>query len=104
MSCQNFRHQKGATLFVGLMFLLVLTLVALISMQGTTLELKMATNQSQRQTAFQLSETLRTMADDITIQNQDERGMQLFTGNVAAWANTATSGTGPVGGQPGGGT
>ena len=55
----NWRAQRGATLFVGLMFLLILTLVALITMQGTTLELRMATNGSQQVLAFQLSEILR---------------------------------------------
>jgi Tfp pilus assembly protein PilX len=93
--------QRGATLFVGLMFLLVLTLVALISMQGTTLEVKMATNQTQQKAAFQLAESMRLMTGEITSQNTLNRGMTNFTGNSLAWANT--SGTGTVGGQPGGG-
>jgi Tfp pilus assembly protein PilX len=99
MSHKNFRHQKGATLFVGLMFLLVLTLVALVTMQGTTLELKMATNQAQRQSAFQLSENMRLMTGAITSQNTLNRGMQNFTGSAQSWTTTST-----VTGEPGGGT
>jgi Tfp pilus assembly protein PilX len=100
MSYVNSYRQKGATLFVGLMFLLVLTLVGLVAMQGTSLELKMATNQAQRMSAFQLSENMRTMAGEIVKQNTEEHGMQLFTGNAATWISGASS----VGGQPGGGT
>ena len=99
MSHKNFHHQKGATLFVGMMFLLVLTLVALVSMQGTTLELKMATNQAQRQSAFQLSENMRLMTGAITSQNTLNRGMQNFTGSAQSWTSTST-----VTGEPGGGS
>jgi hypothetical protein len=98
----NSTRQRGATLFVGLMFLLVLTLVALVSMRGTTLELKMATNQSQHQTAFQLAESMRLMTGAIVSQNTLNRGMQNFSGSAQNWANIG--GSGPVGGQPGGGT
>ena len=95
----NPNRQRGATLFVGLMFLLVLTLVALISMQSTTLELKMATNQAQRQSAFQLSENMRLMTGAITSQNTLNRGMQNFSGSAQSWTSTST-----VTGEPGGGT
>lgn len=94
--------QRGSTLFVGLMFLLVLSLVAIVSMRGTTLELKMATNQSQHQTAFELAESMRLMTGAIVSQNTLNRGMQNFSGSAQNWANI--SGSGPVGGQPGGGT
>lgn len=97
---KNVHHQQGATLFVGMMFLLVLTLVALVSMQGTTLELKMATNQAQRQSAFQLSENMRLMTGAITSQNTLNRGMQNFTGSAQDWAFTSHT----VTGEPGGGT
>jgi Tfp pilus assembly protein PilX len=97
----NCTHQRGATLFVGLMFLLILTLVAIVSMRGTTLELRMATNQSQHQTAFELAESMRLMTGAIVSQNTLNRGMQNFSGSAQNWANL--SGSGPVGGQPGGG-
>src|SRR5689334_12466810 len=103
MRYSTMNRQRGATLFVGLMFLLILTLVAIIAMRSTTLELKMATNQSQHQSAFQLAESMRTMAGAITTANQQQRGMQNFSGNAQSWANTGSS-SHPVGGQPGGGT
>jgi Tfp pilus assembly protein PilX len=96
------RAQNGSTLFLGLMFLLVLTLVALVTMQGTTLELKMANNGTQQVSAFQVSETLRTMAGEIVNANTQNRGMQQFVGNPAVWTNTGTGGA--VGSQSGGGT
>ncbi len=102
MTSINRNRQRGATLFVGLMFLLVLTLVALVSMRGTTLELKMATNQTQHQTAFELAESMRLMTGAIVSQNTLNRGMQNFSGSAQTWAYIGSSG--PVGGQPGGGT
>ena len=36
--------QKGAVLFVGLMMLLIMSLIAITSMQGSTLEVRMAGN------------------------------------------------------------
>jgi hypothetical protein len=102
MTPVNITHQRGATLFVGLMFLLVLTLVALVSMRSTTLELRMATNQSQHQSAFELAESMRLMTGAIVSQNTLNRGMQNFSGSAQTWAYIGSAG--PVGGQPGGGT
>jgi len=103
MTSLNRNRQRGATLFVGMMFLLVLTLVAIVSMRGTTLELKMATNSTQHQTAFQLAESMRLMTGAIVSQNTLNRGMQNFSGSALSWANGG-GGSGPVGGEPGGGT
>ena len=48
--------QNGAVLFVGLMMLLVMSLIAITSMQGSTLELRMSTNTKDSLVALQTAE------------------------------------------------
>lgn len=54
------RRQRGAALFVGLVFLVVLSVVAVIAMQGTLLEMRMVNNVASRERAFETSESMRT--------------------------------------------
>lgn len=49
--------QRGAVLMVGLVFLLLLTLLATSSMQNATLQEKMAGSQAQRDASFQMAES-----------------------------------------------
>jgi len=49
--------QRGAALAVSLIFLLVLTMLAVSGMSSATLELMMAGNEQYRQSAFQAAET-----------------------------------------------
>lgn len=51
------RHQRGAVLAVSLILLVVVTLIAVSSMQGTMLEEKMAGNALDRNLAFQSTES-----------------------------------------------
>ncbi len=51
------RRQKGAVLIVSLVFLLVITMLAVGGMQNTMLEEKMAGNSSDRNLAFQSTES-----------------------------------------------
>ena len=56
----NFRplnRERGAVLVVSLIMLLVVTLIAVSSMQGTVMEEKMAGNTRDRNLAFQTAET-----------------------------------------------
>lgn len=48
--------QSGAVLFVGLMMLLIMSLIAVTSMQGSTLELRMAGNSRDSLVALQSAE------------------------------------------------
>ena len=52
-------RQRGIALFVGLIFLVVLSLVAVIAMQSTFLEMRMATNVARHEEAFQMSDSMR---------------------------------------------
>ncbi|GAP67396.1 hypothetical protein MBSD_n2719 [Mizugakiibacter sediminis] len=54
------RRQRGVALFVGLVFLVVLSVVAVIAMQGTLLEMRMVNNVASSEHAFETSETMRT--------------------------------------------
>lgn len=54
-------RQRGIALFVGLIFLIVLSLVAVIAMQSTFLEMRMATNVARHEEAFQMSDSIRGM-------------------------------------------
>lgn len=49
-------NQRGAVLVVGLMLLVVLTLLGVVAMQGTTLQERMAGNMREQEQAFQSAE------------------------------------------------
>jgi PilX N-terminal len=73
------RGQRGIALFVGLVFLVVLSLVAVIAMQGTLMEMRMVTNVARHQEAFQVSEAGRTVLtaggpQSLLAQNMVNRG------------------------------
>lgn len=54
-------RQRGIALFVGLIFLLVISIVAVIAMRGTLMEMRMVTNSARHETAFEASEALRSV-------------------------------------------
>jgi hypothetical protein len=47
------RRQRGAALFTALIFLIIITLLSLQAMRSSTLELRMASNEEAKITAFQ---------------------------------------------------
>ena len=51
------QHERGAVLVVSLIMLLIVTLIAVSSMQGTIMEEKMAGNTRDRNLAFQTAES-----------------------------------------------
>lgn len=70
------RHtrQQGAVLLTGLLFLLVLSIVAAVTMQGTTLEVRMATNAAVHLQAFEASEGLRIVSGRLLDEHAFHRG------------------------------
>ncbi len=59
-------NQRGAVLIVALMFLVVLTMLGMTAMSGTTMELRMANNTRDFGVAFQAAEAaLRDARNDI---------------------------------------
>ena len=61
------QRQQGAALIVGLVMMVVLTLLAVSSMNTATLELTMARNNQEQENAFQAAET----AVDIAIARKN---------------------------------
>jgi len=60
-------HQRGAALVVGLLLLLVLTLLGVSSLGGSTQQMRIATNAQNKNRAFQLTESVL----GVTIGNID---------------------------------
>lgn len=67
-------RQQGVALFIGLIFLVVLSLVAVIAMRGTLLEMRMATNVARHEQAFEASETLRAVPMSVFDEHVFNRG------------------------------
>lgn len=54
-------RQRGVALFVGLVFLVVISVVAVIAMRGTLMEMHMVNNVAAHESAFEVSESLRAV-------------------------------------------
>ncbi len=59
----SYKHQRGAVLAVSLILLLVLTVLGVATMDTSGLELKMASNNRDRQMAFQAAEAALVSAE-----------------------------------------
>lgn len=75
------RPQRGFALFMGLVFLLMITLVAATAMRGTSLELNMANNTANKEEAFEGAEsarmaTVRILRDNVSCQFRWSLGAQ----------------------------
>lgn len=70
-------RQRGIALFIGLVFLIVLSLVAVIAMQSTLLEMRMVTNVARQAEAFQMSESARSILTAPTQVSLFEQSLSL---------------------------
>lgn len=61
--------QRGAALIVSLVFLLLLTLIGVVSIEDSTLQERMAGNTRDYETAFQGAETALRVAEDLLSQS-----------------------------------
>jgi len=82
-------RQRGAALILVLVMLMALTMIAVVAMRTTTVDLKAATNNMLSKLAFQDSETVRTMMNDILADHTFSR----------VWPSDLL-GTTPVPGEP----
>lgn len=86
------RRQRGAILVIALMFLVLLTIVAVSSISGVTLEEKMAGNLRDQTTAFQAAESaLRDAEVDLetAIGGTGNRDPMTIAGNFATLCSAA---------------
>lgn len=67
-------QQRGVALLVGLIFLVMLTIVALIVMRGTMLEMHLSTATARHEQAFEASETTRAIPEVIINDHVFNRG------------------------------
>ena len=88
-------NQSGAALITALVFLVIMTMLALSSMQTNTLEEKMAANTQEINRAFQAADT----AAEMTVADKDALNTRYVesangSGNSNDYVATVTLGTG----------
>ena len=67
-------RQRGVALFLGLVFLVILTLVALVVMRGTMIEMRLTTATARHEQAFEASEALRVIPEAVMADHVRNRG------------------------------
>ncbi|MSQ68552.1 MAG: hypothetical protein EXR83_10210 [Gammaproteobacteria bacterium] len=82
-------QQAGVALIMALVLLLVMTMVAVVAMRSTTLDLKMTTNNTQTRRAFQGSDGARDVITPVLASHVFYHGWptSLTGGTVAASAS-----------------
>jgi len=98
------RAQRGAALLVGLIFLVVLSLVAVLAMKGTLMEMRMVNNVAAHEQAFEVSETGRLVVAKMFTEHFQQGGwpIALMGGTVtdtlfSTYPSSCTSGSTKVG-------
>lgn len=81
-------RQRGMALIVAMVLLLVMTMVAVIAMRSTTLDLKMTSNTTQSRRAFQSSDGTRDSVTPVLASHVFYHGWpEALGGKVAASAD-----------------
>lgn len=81
------RAQRGVALVVSLILLIVITLVGLAAVSGTIMQNKMASNQYDRQIAFQSAASALRVASDRLLNHPDEIARNCRAGGVICLPN-----------------
>lgn len=91
-------RQRGAALIISLIFLLLMTLIGVSSMQSTTLQERMAGNTRDRNLAFQAAEAgLRAGEEWLgTAANRVTADDAALLGNPESWDGTGEHGSAAV--------
>ena len=80
----NGNAQQGVALIIALILLMVLTMIAVVAMRTTTLDLKMATNQTITKRTFQISESGRMRIHETLDSHTFYRGWPVAIGGTVA--------------------
>ena len=75
---------QGLALVVALVLLLVMTMIAVIAMRTTTLDLKMTTNTALSRRAFEASESIRVLVGPLIFSMADTKGWPVALGGTEA--------------------
>jgi type IV pilus assembly protein PilX len=81
------RHQHGVALVVALLLLIVITLVGLAAVRGTIMQQRMASNQFDRQIAFQSAEAAMRAAQALVASNPSDIARNCQDGGVYCQGN-----------------
>lgn len=84
------RSQQGLALIVALVLLLVMTMIAVVAMRSTTLDLKMTTNTTLKRRAFQSSESARLLIGPVVGSHCYFGGWPADIGGTVAASNNFT--------------
>jgi hypothetical protein len=76
--------QRGVALIIALILLMVLTMIAVVAMRTTTLDLKMSTNQTVQKRTFQISEAARASIHQVLQSHSFYRGWPASIGGSVA--------------------
>ncbi|GEM_PF-1135106 len=88
MQDQSFQNQKGAVLFISLMFLIILTLIGISAANVSIMQERMAGNVRETNDAFLRAErTLRAIEDQLTAAATGSGGF----GSIPIWPEVLTS-------------
>lgn len=92
---QGAAQQRGATLVMALVVLVLLTILALSAMKGSTLEYRMATSMQDSSTAFQAAESALVESMNTVTLDPNQTITYPYTGKtgVTATVTTAYGGT-----------
>lgn len=86
------QKQQGVALITGLIFMVILTLLAVAAMRTTTLEERMAGNARNRDLAFQAAESAIRVAERFLNTDNAGAGLPAFNGSVPGYyQNLVTS-------------
>ncbi len=77
-------RQSGVALVIALILLMVLTMIAVVAMRTTTIDLKMATNQTLNKRTFQISESARMGIHETLDSHVFYRGWPIANGGTIA--------------------
>ncbi len=116
MSMNAPRRQRGFVLLMGMMLLLVLSMIAVTGMQGTTLQERMAGNVRETNLAFQRAEDIVRQVEEevriaaetgvaatVNIETWRDVGLEIFDCSAKKLANDPQFGSGLWGTPPDGG-
>ncbi len=89
-------RQRGIALVITLVLLLVMTMIAVVAMRTTTVDLKMTTNTVLLRRAFQNSEGARTIIDQVVSAHLFNRGWPPALGGTGQAGYDLPDGVTPV--------